>query len=106
MDVNVNFNNEKVRDLLLQLNSDLEVCMNEEKFVSVHLCTKKMQIRFCISPEEADFSVNGVYMVRDMFQINISHIIDRIEYLGEKSYCVIIDNVEIYIDFVDSNCCF
>lgn len=101
-DKNVNLNNKDVKSLLLKMNLELQRCINEEKFVAVHLRTKKIEIRFCISPDEADFSVNGIYVVQDMLQININHVIKSIEQLEDKSFKIIMDDVEIYTDFVDS----
>lgn len=100
---NINLENEKVKDILMQLiNKRLEECVNEERFVSVHINTDKMQIRLCMTPQEADFSVKGIHLLQDMFQITISHEISSIERLNEDSFYVLISGFEIYIDFVDS----
>ena len=96
----VDLKNDKV---LIQLKSELENCIINNKFVSVHLHTKNMQIRYCISPEEVDISFDGLYVARDMFQLNITHRIDKAEYLGDKSYLITMGNIEFYIDFVDSS---
>lgn len=97
----VDLKNDKV---LIQLKSELENCIIYNKFVSVHLNTKNMQIRYCIAPEEVDISFDGLYVARDMFHLNITHRIDKAEYLGNNSYCITMGNIEFYVDFVEADC--
>ena len=91
--------NTKINELMLEFYN----CINENKKMSVHMIFHNTNtiIRNTMIPIEIEINNKGIYVTsNDDFQIFIRNEINNIKYDEyDNSYCLIIDDLEMYLDF-------
>lgn len=94
---------ETQENLISQLNEKLISYMVKSKPVAIHLHTGKLITRITIIPDEVIVTEKEFCLEYKSLYFSIENKIDYIEYVNDYEYdCyyVIIDNTEIFIDFI------
>lgn len=87
-------------NVLRQLNEDLNNCMDNGKYVMMHVCRNRFVIRDCIIPEEVNVDTDGIYVINDKFQISIQDV-EIIEFIEEEnSYYIKSSDIEVVFDLL------